>query len=82
MQLTLVSFCRSAGQQRSGRPGPAGDRDPELSPQTAPPAGHQTAAPGQYCSTDARPKLTETGKEGVCLFSENHSKLHKCVFYS
>lgn len=51
LRLTFVCLCGSAGEQRGGGPGPAGDRDPELGPQTAPPTGHQAAAPGQYsCS--------------------------------
>lgn len=61
--LTLALFCYSAGQQCGGRPGPAGDWDPELGPQTAPPAGHTAAAQGQYTLQQEHLRLTLTKSE-------------------
>lgn len=43
--MVLRHFCLP-GQQCGGGPGPAGDRDLELSAQTAPSAGHPPASQG------------------------------------
>lgn len=45
--LTVALSWYFTGEQRGGRPGPAGDWDPKLSPQTTPPPGHPAAAQGE-----------------------------------
>lgn len=50
LEIEFLLLCFSAGQQCGGGPGPAGDWDPQLCPQTASPAGHTAFAQGQYCT--------------------------------
>lgn len=63
--LTMPVIWCFPGQQCGGGPGPTGNWNPQLGPQTAPPAGHTAVAQGQYCKYTHK-NITDSTK---CIFS-------------